>query len=59
MKDVTHRIAYYTRKIAEKASIHPSKEYPRSYKYRNNRLIAYKAMMHKEIERVKRDGFYA
>lgn len=48
-KDITHRIAYYTRKVAEKFSIHPSKSLPRSYKYRNQRLITYKARMHQLI----------
>ena len=58
-KDVTHRIAYYTRKVAENVSIHPAKKQPRSYMYRSERLKVYKEMMHKEIDRVKKVGFYA
>ncbi|WP_158211757.1 hypothetical protein [Alkalihalobacterium alkalinitrilicum] len=50
-KDITHRIDYYTRKVAEKASIHPAKKPPRSYTYRQGRLMTYKKLMHQEIER--------
>lgn len=49
-KDITHRIAYYTRKVAEKGSIHPAKKQPASFKYRNERLKHYKKLMHKQIE---------
>lgn len=49
-KNITHRIAYYTRKVAEKSSIHPSKKPPRSYTYRNQRLMLYKKLMHEQIE---------
>ncbi|MEH7419274.1 hypothetical protein V7266_29020 [Neobacillus drentensis] len=48
-KDITHRIAYYTKKIAEKGSIHPSKKQPRAYTYRSQRLMAYKRIMHELI----------
>jgi len=49
-KDVTHRIAYYTKKVSQ-SFIHPSKPKPRSYKYRNARLGLYKRLLHEEIER--------
>jgi hypothetical protein len=49
-KGVAHRIAYYTRKVAEKFSIHPAKKPPRSYTYRHERLMAYKKMMHEQIK---------
>jgi hypothetical protein len=48
-KNVTHRIAYYTKKVAQKVSIHPAKMQPRSYTYRNKRLLQYKKLMHDEI----------
>lgn len=48
-KDVTHRIAFYTRKVAEKFSVHPAKALPRNYKYRSERLMVYKQRMHKLI----------
>ena len=50
-KDITHRISYYLKKVAEKTSIHPAKKPPRSYKYRQQRLLLYKKLMHQEIER--------
>jgi hypothetical protein len=53
-KDVTHRIAYYLRKVAERTSIHPSKKMPAKFTYRHDRLMLYKKMMHKLIE----DGGY-
>jgi hypothetical protein len=53
-KQLVDRIAYYTRKIAEKGSIHPSKKQPRAYTYRNERLMVYKKLMHQLIEK---EGF--
>lgn len=50
MKSLSQRIAYYTKKVAEKGSIHPAKKQPASYKFRNERLQLYKKLMHKEIE---------
>lgn len=48
-KGITHRIAFYTRKVAELGSIHPSKVQPRSFKYRHQRLMQYKDRMHELI----------
>ncbi|MCT8138607.1 hypothetical protein H1D32_13170 [Anaerobacillus sp. CMMVII] len=48
-KTVADRVAYYVRKIAEKGAIHPAEKQPRSYKYRQQRLMAYKESMHKQI----------
>jgi len=48
-KNVTHRIAYYTRKVAERGSIHPSRKQPRSFRYRYERLALYKKLMNEEI----------
>jgi hypothetical protein len=45
-KDITHRIAYYTRKVAERGSHPRSKKQPRSYTFRSQRLMAYKRLMH-------------
>jgi hypothetical protein len=52
-KTAIHRISYYTRKVAEKGSIHPAKKQPQSYTYRNARLLAYKAAMHVVIANEK------
>jgi hypothetical protein len=49
-KDVTHRIAYYLKKVSERFSIHPAKKQPRAYTYRHQRLLKYKALMHAQIE---------
>lgn len=49
-KDVTHRIAYYVKKVAEKGSVHLSRKPPRSHTYRHQRLMQYKAEMMKLIE---------
>lgn len=49
MKDITHRIAYYTRKVAERGSVHPAHLKPKSHTYRADRLLKYKAMMHEQI----------
>lgn len=51
MKTLPERIAYYLRKVAEKGSIHPAKKQPVAYKYRQQRLMLYKKLMHEEIER--------
>lgn len=50
-KDITHRIAYYLKKVAEKGSVHPAKKQPLSYTYRNERLKIYKKLMHEQIEK--------
>lgn len=50
MKNITHRISYYVRKVAERWSIHPSKKPPRAYTYRAQRLLKYKTLMHQQIE---------
>ncbi|WP_366160624.1 hypothetical protein ABXS71_16995 [Bacillus infantis] len=54
-KDLTHRIAYYLKKIAEKGSVHPSKKPPRSYAFRNQRLAAYKKRMDQLIADERRN----
>lgn len=48
-KDVSRRIAFYTRKVAEYGSVHPAQVRPRSYKYRSGRLTLYKKLMHDVI----------
>ncbi len=54
-KDVQHRIAYYTRKVAQKSAIHPSQKPPRAHTYRHQRLMNYKAAMMREIEKYQAD----
>jgi hypothetical protein len=54
MKTLPERIAYYLRKVAERGSIHPAKKQPAAYKYRHQRLMLYKKLMHEQIER---EGF--
>jgi len=49
-KDVTHRIAYYLRKVREITDIHPSKKLHAKYTYRHDRLMLYKKLMHEQIE---------
>lgn len=49
-KEISHRIAYYLKKVAEKGSIHPSKKQPDRFKFRNERLMVYKKWMHELIE---------
>jgi hypothetical protein len=58
-KQIDHRIAYYLRKVAEKGAIHPARKPPRAHTYRHQRLLAYKAEMHRRIEqlRLERDAF--
>lgn len=48
-KDVSHRIAYFTRKLAQFGAHHPAKKQPRSHKYRHQRLMQFKDAMHKLI----------
>lgn len=48
-KDVTHRIAYYLKKVAERSAVHPAKKPPRSHTYRHECLMKYKMLMHEEI----------
>lgn len=50
MKSIPHRIAYYTRKAAEYGSIHPARVKPKAYRYRVERLMVYKQLLHKQIE---------
>jgi hypothetical protein len=49
-KELVHRIAYYTRKVAERSSLNLADKLPRSYTYRHQRLMAYKKLMHKQIQ---------
>lgn len=49
-KEITERIAYFTKKVAEKGAVHPARVQPRSFTYRYQRLMVYKAMMHKHKE---------
>jgi hypothetical protein len=55
-KQIDHRIAYYLRKVAEKGAIHPARKPPRSHTYRHQRLLAYKAEMHRQIDRLRLGG---
>jgi hypothetical protein len=48
-KDITHRIAFYTGKVAQYGAVHPSKARPAAHKYRQERLRAYKKRMHELI----------
>jgi hypothetical protein len=50
MKSIDQRIAYYTRKVAERCSHHPAKILPPSYKYREGRLKLYKTLLRELIE---------
>ncbi|WLR53591.1 hypothetical protein LC048_13770 [Mesobacillus subterraneus] len=50
MKIIDQRIAYYTRKVAERVSHHPAKVLPAKYTYRNYRLMLYKRLMHQQIK---------
>ncbi|TYS66338.1 hypothetical protein FZD47_02295 [Bacillus infantis] len=49
VKGITDRIAYYTRKVAERGFHHPSKKLPRAYTFRSQRLLAYKKRMNKLV----------
>jgi hypothetical protein len=48
-KDITHRIAFYTRKVAQYGSVHPAKKRPPAHTFRCDRLLAYKKRMHELI----------
>jgi hypothetical protein len=48
-KELVHRIHYYTRKVAERSSVNKAERLPRSYKYRHQRLMTYKKIMHQQI----------
>jgi hypothetical protein len=48
-KDITHRIFFYTKKVAERMSIYPSKALPAAYTYRSQRLSLYKKLMDERI----------
>jgi hypothetical protein len=43
-KELNHRISYYTRKVAEKASVNLAEKHPRWSIYRNQKLLAYKKL---------------
>lgn len=49
-KEITHRIAYYTGKVAQYGAVHPAKNRPVAHKFRHDRLMAYKNRMHQLIE---------
>ncbi|BCB04770.1 hypothetical protein KH172YL63_29030 [Bacillus sp. KH172YL63] len=50
-KEIVHRIAYYTRKVAEKSSVNLAERHPRWFTYRHQRLMAYKKLMHDQINK--------
>jgi hypothetical protein len=50
MKTLDQRIAYFTRKVAERLSHHPAKALPAKFKYRNYRLMLYKRLMNQQIK---------
>ncbi|MCB7070988.1 hypothetical protein LIZ76_13575 [Caldibacillus sp. 210928-DFI.2.22] len=52
-KPIIERISYYTRKVAERGSLHPSKPIPNNYKYRAERLLKYKNMLNELIRNQK------
>lgn len=45
-KDITERISYYLKKVAERGSVHPARKQPTAYRYRHERLMQYKKLMH-------------
>jgi hypothetical protein len=49
LKILDSRIAYYTRKVAERRSYPRSKKLPRAYTFRSQRLMAYKNRMNQLI----------
>lgn len=53
MKDITQRIAYYTRKVKERALHHPAKVLPAKFTYRHDRLMCYKRLIHQQIKEAK------
>lgn len=50
MRPLEHRIAFYTKKVADYGSVHPSKARPARHRYRRDRLVIYKALLHQQIE---------
>lgn len=50
IKTIPQKIAYYTKKVTGYGSIHPAKVKPRAYRYRLERLMLYKQLLHKQIE---------
>lgn len=48
MKSNVNRISYYTKKVAEYGSMHHSRKRNR---YRFNRLMAYKKLMHDQFNK--------
>jgi hypothetical protein len=50
-KELVHRIAYYTRKVAEKSSTNLVEKHPRWYTCRHQRLMTYKRLMHNQINK--------
>lgn len=49
-KGIGQRIAYYTKKVAERVSHHPAKPLPAAYTYRAQRLKLYKSLLRQRIE---------
>jgi hypothetical protein len=49
-KELIQRISYYTRKVAEKASVNLAEKHPRWCTYRNQRLMTYKRLMQDQIK---------
>lgn len=56
-KGIAHRIAYYTKKVAEVSAVHPAKKPPNSFKYRQERLMLYKKVMHEQIDQVRQVNY--
>ncbi|MCP8969737.1 hypothetical protein [Ectobacillus ponti] len=54
-KSIDSRIAFYTRKVAERTAVHPARPLPPQYKYRGQRLLQYKKMLHAAIEKIGAD----
>jgi hypothetical protein len=48
-KQLVERIAYYTRKVAERRSVNKAEKLPNSYTFRHQRLMTYKKLMHQQI----------
>jgi uncharacterized protein YnzC (UPF0291/DUF896 family) len=49
-KELIDRISYYARKVAEKSSVNLAEKHPKWFTYRNQRLTAYKRLMHDQIK---------
>ncbi|QOY37079.1 hypothetical protein AWH56_005405 [Anaerobacillus isosaccharinicus] len=49
-KTASDRVSYYVKKVAQLGVVHPAKKKPRSHTYRQQRLMQYKAAMHKQID---------